>query len=564
MCYDRILERLGVSDRRKANGKVRKPVRAELATAADYLRMSEGPRNRRTATHEVVQGMRTVIRAIDAWLNHRVTPELRVVLDAVYDLSKVERLETVTASIPNQILSPSQREKIVSVVMKIAKYRRVARYLYRTAKTFPVARDVRVVTVNLPPSAFEETRLDGYDPQVEAFFRKLHPMKLTLAGLCQRLSVSETGVQSSFHQDITNILGVSRIHAEVQLVVYCDTELAGSKPRVICSSKAACFLCNQIIKAHGKMYTPYCHGRLYTPWRLPKLGDGRLSRQLSSTLEEFTLKSLEKIRKRSARIRYPNPNESPTHTLLSSLTTLARPAPALPEELEGDTGVPGPAASVELPIAPEQPDTLAAPHQIPNMSLAALENQINSLTALPRTDSDVASGTRNARMSRRSSSERQMSTEKLAGTAEEDGVVTHRPHTVSTMPTEKVESPENALNPREAAWSKSFSVGSGTPLRVPTDVFDLLIARAPGAGDEAKGFVCHLATLTPGAAEAVLARNDLLVVAVDELDCERSLSLERCVAAPFYMSSGSCILEVTLREAEGTGPCRRVIIQGSS
>lgn len=353
MCSERILERLGVHDLPAAHGKVRKPIKAPLITAVDYLKTSRRVRRLREAAEGVVQGLRRIIRAIDAWSNHRVLPELRAVLDAGYDLSNIRGWDSIIASIPNRILSPTQRDKIVDVVTKIARYREVARYLYRTAKKFPIARNIRVVTVDLAPAAFGKTQLGGHDPQVDAFFQKFRQNKLKFARLCRLLSVSETDAQSSFRQNTEDILGVSRIHAEVQLLVYCDLELAGPRPRVICSRKAACFLCNQLIKAHGKVYTPYCHGKLYTPWRLPKLGGGELSRRLSSTLEQFTRDSLEEMRRRGARVKHPPPTgESATHTLLSSLTTLAGPASAVAEQLGRDVGINAPAAVEELPTTP--------------------------------------------------------------------------------------------------------------------------------------------------------------------------------------------------------------------
>ena len=41
------------------------------------------------------------------------------------------------------------------------------------------------------------------------------------------------------------------------------------RPRVICSSKSACYLCSLFFKLHGRFYVLRTHGRLYHKWTLP-------------------------------------------------------------------------------------------------------------------------------------------------------------------------------------------------------------------------------------------------------------------------------------------------------
>jgi hypothetical protein len=67
----------------------------------------------------------------------------------------------------------------------------------------------------------------------------------------------------------TTTLKKVEIHAEIQLLFYCELKASELPPRVICSSKDACFLCNALIFTHGNMHTPRSHGRLYPGWRLP-------------------------------------------------------------------------------------------------------------------------------------------------------------------------------------------------------------------------------------------------------------------------------------------------------
>lgn len=60
-----------------------------------------------------------------------------------------------------------------------------------------------------------------------------------------------------------------KVHAEIQLLFFYERNLALLKPRVICSSKSACYLCNVFFEIHGIFFMPRTHGKLYSKWILP-------------------------------------------------------------------------------------------------------------------------------------------------------------------------------------------------------------------------------------------------------------------------------------------------------
>ena len=64
-----------------------------------------------------------------------------------------------------------------------------------------------------------------------------------------------------------------RVHAEIQLVVDMDrrSDSEWLRPRVICSGKAACFLCELFINQHGSYFVPETHGKLSPHWTIPDL-----------------------------------------------------------------------------------------------------------------------------------------------------------------------------------------------------------------------------------------------------------------------------------------------------
>jgi OTT_1508-like deaminase len=61
----------------------------------------------------------------------------------------------------------------------------------------------------------------------------------------------------------------SRLHAEIQLVLHFEQHPTLFRPRVICSSKSACYLCHLLLKIHNQYFIPSSHGKLYDTWKWP-------------------------------------------------------------------------------------------------------------------------------------------------------------------------------------------------------------------------------------------------------------------------------------------------------
>jgi hypothetical protein len=60
-----------------------------------------------------------------------------------------------------------------------------------------------------------------------------------------------------------------KVHVEIQLLFYYEAHPSRRRPRFICSSKSACYLCNLFFSLHGGFYVPRTHGQLYAQWILP-------------------------------------------------------------------------------------------------------------------------------------------------------------------------------------------------------------------------------------------------------------------------------------------------------
>ena len=107
-----------------------------------------------------------------------------------------------------------------------------------------------------------------------------------------KVGVLPASVQYEFNQCVPLVFGSSKIHEEIQTLYYYEMHRVEIRPRVSCSSKSACFLCDLFIKLHRKFYIAQTHGRLYEQWRLPIIrGLSLLSTQLQHPMA--TIRSLD-------------------------------------------------------------------------------------------------------------------------------------------------------------------------------------------------------------------------------------------------------------------------------
>lgn len=206
----------------------------------------------------------------------RLNVALKNLIVTAYSLHRGRRevnIEAILDDLTPKELNPCDTEWLKGFIKKLARYRECCGYLMRVSKKHVLLKNATVVAVSLGQECF--TR-EGESPGEQCLANCISRCQEEADGyersieLARVAALRELG-NGRFLTVLQKIIKESRIHAEVQIVAYYELHPPTIQPRIIRSSKAACYLCNLFIKEHGKFHTPRTHGTLYTGWRLPNL-----------------------------------------------------------------------------------------------------------------------------------------------------------------------------------------------------------------------------------------------------------------------------------------------------
>ncbi|KAK8142028.1 hypothetical protein G3M48_009457 [Beauveria asiatica] len=347
LCRPRILCRLGYQ--KKTASRCRSPLDSVLDRARQSLlqlrkgvqvpKMAKYHENASSMSAQIEQFLdksADLVKVIRSWTMHKTDNELCAVIHGLYDLVATDKCKAVIDLIPDRLMEPTSREGLVKMLQKGSRYRHVARLLYRAAKKYPIVRRIEAVAVQLPEHSFQRAS-PSWPPSSlkETSSRVLAAPNHSIDRLCHALNTSADEASTAFEAQTHKTLTEGKFHAEVQLLGQILSQPSHTPPRVVCASKDACFLCNCLLRAHAKLYTPRCHGKLYPAWRLPMTAEFRplqvalnqmLEQRIRSSAAAALLHSVGAGRQRRRGRRqhlYPDPCESTCSTAMRSDTTVA-------------------------------------------------------------------------------------------------------------------------------------------------------------------------------------------------------------------------------------------------
>ncbi|GLA78875.1 hypothetical protein AtubIFM55763_001038 [Aspergillus tubingensis] len=325
MCSSRILSRLRLAVSARNTKRPFKDTLREALLAVKIVGKDLKNRALLETVRSFTMRAREVEKILDSWSQYQVGTRLVGVVEGIYQLQQIMGLADLIDIIPNKDMSPSSRQILLNIMNKVARYWEVARFLYRTAKKFPLARAMRTVPVRLPKEALSIPISNEYAPDLRAKIAEAAPrgsQQKLLKEICAILKINQQDAINKYTSQVMRTLKTAKIHAEIQLIAHCELQNPRIIPRVICSNKDACFLCNLCLRLYQKTYTPSSHGRLYPGWRLPFLPQlAGLEQRFCNALEEHYKETCGALLSTRRGTIYPDPNESTLFTLPLSTTT---------------------------------------------------------------------------------------------------------------------------------------------------------------------------------------------------------------------------------------------------
>lgn len=240
-----------------------------------------------------------------------------------YSLASRHDLSKYLNSIPNSgTFGPEAKASLPEIIGKLGRYYASCSFLIAAARKLPIFRRIHVESIgiklpNCPPSSAGTCQ----PSLLKTINRVLGAGEETRRQSSARSSVINhafhlKSAENSFLSKLAAPRRSYKIHAEIQLLSFYELHPQLPRPRVICSSKSACFLCDLFIKIHANFFVARTHGVLYDKWSLPdmqSLGLGiKESANMAATVEKFSASIEDSIRRALAipeLLRF-HPNES--------------------------------------------------------------------------------------------------------------------------------------------------------------------------------------------------------------------------------------------------------------
>ncbi|KAJ5902883.1 hypothetical protein N7495_003411 [Penicillium taxi] len=328
MCSARVLCRLRL-DRKATKMSIQNLLKAAMFSIRQISPQKLQGKELSVTSSLFISEANKVIKLVDQWLHHKTLDELGQLVRGIYHLQQTApRFHDLIDLISNNDMDPSSRSSLLNIIRKVSRYWGTARRLYRTAKKYILVRNMKIQLASLPQKAFESQTNPSEFSDLCSCLSRLALAKgqqNRVRQLCHNLKLDEKAARARF-EGAQKALSASKIHAEIQIVGFCEIKAPTLFPRVVSSSKDACFLCNTFIQLHGRMHTPKTHGRLYPGWRLPSLPQFTV---LQQKLNQILLKSLQhNISLGLAQGKlpvHPFPNESTLLTSSASATVISIP-----------------------------------------------------------------------------------------------------------------------------------------------------------------------------------------------------------------------------------------------
>ncbi|KAH8675544.1 hypothetical protein BX600DRAFT_534991 [Xylariales sp. PMI_506] len=276
---ERILRRL-----RSRKVTLRDPKKPLLVAHVRSIREDVHPRLSSPKRQIFLQELDIIIQRMEEVEDAEAGPQEQKALRAL--VKSIRRFQHVVnlgqaLNVGTGKLNPSIGRAVNESFGKLAHYRSATRYLYDLATECKIFKNFDIEEVLRPPMWIQQYPQppptyvpDLSNTLMQYGIRQRTINKLDLKIKCPR---PQATTATEFTKIVKQTLSSGRVHAEVQLLSYYQDMMSGTAetvvpllpPRIIASSKRACFLCNALFHEDGRFAVPGTHGVVYPGWLLP-------------------------------------------------------------------------------------------------------------------------------------------------------------------------------------------------------------------------------------------------------------------------------------------------------
>ena len=234
------------------------------------------------------------------------------------------------------MIDPSLKAYLPQAMRKIGRYFRIACDLVNAARSpgYTIFQRISIQPTERPhfDMEFMADHSVDFDQASQRVTGSSHQHLLNAYG-----SQSLLAARMKFQSRMSNCPVPWKVHAEIQLLLFYEQQPRGSRPRIIGSSKSACYLCDLFIQTHGEFRVPRTHGRLYDRWILPEhAANGHLLLVIDRFNAALEAKIKQTLRYRTRSLPHPNESVLLLRQPWPSNSTLAEPNEQGP--IQGKTG----------------------------------------------------------------------------------------------------------------------------------------------------------------------------------------------------------------------------------
>ena len=281
-----------------------------LETRRDLIRQVEAFKDQFSRLEELPEAQVSTEKAVNVLMS---------ITRSAHHIASTFPLNVFLASIPR--LDPSLIVALCNALTKLSHYFTFPIQLLRAAQRYPMFRTIVVKVVKFAPALkIASIQSMANDTPLVRRLRKLIELK-SKENLTKKRKTTVAETQIKLYKDLLSQLETIDtsgypVHAEIQLLTYYECYPAEIIPRLIVSSKKACYLCNTFFSCHGRFFIPASHGRIYEKWVLPAaLSTLPIphSIYMKTVMRKFTdtiSKAVDLALQSSAKKVYQHPNES--------------------------------------------------------------------------------------------------------------------------------------------------------------------------------------------------------------------------------------------------------------